>query len=91
MSKTKGHSFKDRVGCTFFAQRVLRSRNALPGMVVEADLIVVFKRLLYRHIELFGMEYSMCDATVVRSDLLLEGMALLFLWLALAIDTHFPS
>lgn len=30
--------------------------NALPGVVVEVDMIVVFKKLVDRHLEVQGIE-----------------------------------
>lgn len=42
-------------------QRVVGASNALPGVVVEADVVAVLKRLLDRHMDMQEMEgYGLC-------------------------------
>lgn len=61
MSKTRRCSFEARgaeskgdVWDTFFTERVVDAWKALAGIVVETD-IVVFQRLLNRHMDIQGM------------------------------------
>lgn len=43
-------------GAFFFTQSVVGAWNMLSGVVVEADMLVAFKRLLDRHVDMRGME-----------------------------------
>ena len=63
MSNTRGHvlkvrggKFKGDVRGKFFTQRVVGVWNVLPGVVVEADTIGVFKGLLDKHMNMQGIE-----------------------------------
>lgn len=40
----------------FFTQSVASAWNVLPGVMVEADMIVVVKRCLHRHMDMQGTE-----------------------------------
>lgn len=40
--------------CNCFTQRAVSAWNMLPGFVVEVGMIVVFKRLLGRHMDMEG-------------------------------------
>lgn len=42
-------------------QAAMGSCNVLPGVVVEAYMIVVFKRVLDGHIDMLGMVIRLCD------------------------------
>ena len=55
MVATRGHRFKV-LGSKFFTQRVVGACNGLPAMVVEADSIRSFKRLLDKYMELSKIE-----------------------------------
>lgn len=46
----------DEQGNFFFTQSVASAWNVLPGMMVEADMIVVVKRCLHRHMDMQGTE-----------------------------------
>lgn len=51
--KVRGESLKDKLFCTL---RLTGAWNTLPRMVVEADMIVVLKRLSHRHMHTQGMD-----------------------------------
>lgn len=60
MSKIRGHSLKVRgkiCRAIFFTQEVVGAWNTLLGVVVvEANTIVVFERLLDSHMDMRGLE-----------------------------------
>lgn len=53
--KFRGAKFKGDVRGNYFTQSVESVYNVLPGLVVEADMKVTFKRLLDRHMDMKGM------------------------------------
>lgn len=63
MTSLKARRAKLSRAIFFFLHRILGAWNALPGLVVERDTIMLFKQLLNRHVDMQGM-----DGYELRSD-----------------------
>lgn len=71
MTNVRGSKLTGMFGADFFTQRVVGACNTLPGVVLEADIVVLFKRLLGRDVESAGSGLKMDHCLILNHPSLL--------------------